>query len=139
MVFHKIIQKAEKNPKKLFLVDGFGALLSAFLLGFVLVRIKDALGIPEAILYFLAVFPIILIVFDVYCYLKEHKRTDIFLKLIAVLNVQYCILSIGLAFYYRETLTHLGWIYILVEILIILFLSTIEFTIGKQLNETNRK
>ncbi|MCH2192913.1 hypothetical protein [Kordia sp.] len=137
MVFQKIIQKVENNPKQLFLVDGFGALLSAFLLGFVLVRIKDDIGMPPAILYVLAAIPIVFAIFDLYCYRKEHKRAGIFLKMIAILNIHYCIVSVGFAMYHKETLTSLGWIYIVVEVFIILLLSAIEFTVGKRLTEIN--
>ena len=135
MLFKQLLKKAENDPKKLFLVDGLGALLSAFLLGFILVSFKDDVGMPSGTLYLLAAFPIALAIFDFYCYRKENTTTGIFLKIIALLNVQYCILSLGLALYHRETLTSLGWIYISIEILIILLLSAIEFIVGKQLTE----
>lgn len=133
MLFQQLLKKAENNPKKLFIIDGLGALLSAFLLGFVLVIFKDDVGIPLGTLYLLASFPIAFAIFDFYCYLKGNKTTGTFLKIIALLNVQYCIVSFGFALYHSETLTSLGWIYISIEILIILLLSAIEFTVGKQL------
>ncbi|WP_420571877.1 hypothetical protein [Kordia sp.] len=137
MGFHEIIKKAGNNPKKLFLVDALGAFLSAFLLGFVLVRLKNYVGIPPAALYFLSAFPVVFAIFDLYCYLKTHKKIGAFLKMIAVLNLQYCVVSLGFAFYHKKTLTGLGWTYISVEILIILLLSAIEFTVGKRLAGIN--
>ncbi|EDP98185.1 hypothetical protein U8527_19460 [Kordia algicida OT-1] len=137
MLFQHIIKKAENNPKKLFLIDGLGALLSAFLVGFVLVQFKDYFGMPANTLYLLAAFPIVFVFFDMYCYLKKHKKTGIFLKMIALLNLQYCMVSMGFAFYHKDTLTTLGWTYIFVEILILLLLSAFEFTVGKRLTRTS--
>ena len=34
------------TPKKLFLIDGIGAVLSAFLLGVVLVKLQSLIGMP---------------------------------------------------------------------------------------------
>ncbi len=45
------------KPKQLFLLDAFGALLSAFFLGFVLVKYQVYIGMPENVLYILALIP----------------------------------------------------------------------------------
>ena len=133
MSLEHLITKAEQNPKKLFLIDGFGAILSAFLLGVVLVKFEKIFGIPSSILYILAIIPIFFVVYDVYCYQKEHLKTGILLKGIAVLNLIYCCISIGLVFYHFNTITILGWTYLLIEILIVIFLTTIEFRVGRKI------
>ena len=44
MKFKDVITKAELNPKKLFLIDAYGAILSAFLFGVVLVKFEEIFG-----------------------------------------------------------------------------------------------
>lgn len=118
------------NPKKLLLIDGCGAIISALLLGVVLVRFEKYVGIPPATLYLLAVFPIMFAIYDLFSYLQSHNKQPLLLKGIAFLNYIYCCLSIGVAFYHYETLTTLGWIYILIETLIIMILATWELNIA---------
>ncbi|MDY8135658.1 hypothetical protein [Aquimarina sp. 2201CG5-10] len=122
----KIIINILVYPKKLFLVDGAGALLSAFLLGIVLVQYEDVFGIPIKILHFLALLPCFFLVYDLLCYFFVNKNLDYFLKIIAVLNFLYCLISIGLISYHYQQITDLGWAYIFCEIIIILILVIAE-------------
>lgn len=115
------------NPKKLFLVDGLGALFSAFMLGFVLVWLEEYFGIPIHILYILAVFPILFFIYDMLVFRFVEKRIRLFLKVISVLNILYCILSLILVFGHYQELRLLGWIYIISEILIVLIIAGIEW------------
>ncbi len=112
--------------KKLFLIDAFGAILSAFLLGIVLVRFESLFGIPKNVLYFLAILPCFFAAYDILCYLKVDKSVGLFLKIIEYTNIIYCIISIGLTFYHFEHLTNLGWFYVLIEIIIVMTLAIIE-------------
>jgi len=122
--------KSDSNNKfdlrYLFLIDGFGALLSAFLLGVVLVKFQSFFGIPKSTLYFLAFLPCLFAVYDFYCYLNVKEQLGKFLKVIAFANLFYCGLSLGLAFYHSSMLTYLGWIYILLEILLVIIIAIIE-------------
>ena len=133
MPLEYLITKAELNPKKLFLIDGFGAILSAFLLGIVLVKFEIIFGIPSSVLYPLATIPIFFAIYDFYCYRKGHQKVGLLLKGIAVLNLIYCFISLGLVSYQFETSTDLGWIYILIEITIVLTLAIIEFRVGRKI------
>lgn len=54
MTIKKILEWGNANPKKLFQIDGLGAILSAILLGIILVRFERFFGIPVSTLYFLA-------------------------------------------------------------------------------------
>ncbi len=126
------IENIRFNPRKLFLIDGLGAIFSAFMLGVVLVKLETAFGIPSSSLYILAIFPVFFAIFDFYGYQKKHSSLGQFLKIIALLNLLYCCLSIGFAFYHKETITTLGWMYIFVEILIIITLAVIELKVAKR-------
>ena len=128
----QIIEKMEHNPKQLFLIDGFGAMLSAFLLGVVLVKLERIFGIPSSALYLLATFPVLFAIYDFYSYQKKSDKLWLFLRGIAIMNLLYCCLSIGLAFYHYEKITALGWSYIITEILIVSILAIIELKVSNQ-------
>jgi len=86
-------------PHRLLLIDGVGAVVSIFFLGFVLVRLNDLVGIPINTLYILA----------------------------------YCVLSVVLLIKDVAYVTTLGWVYIIGEVLIVAYLSCIEWKIGSRL------
>lgn len=127
MIFQQLIEKISLNPKKLFLIDAFGALLSSFLLGVVLVRFENIFGIPVPVLYFLAILPLAFAVYDFYCFTRVKENIGLFLKSIAYINIYYCFISLGLAFYHFKRITYLGWTYILIEVFIVIALANIEF------------
>jgi len=119
------------NTKQLFLIDGLGALISALMLGVVLVKLEYLFGIPKEALYLLAVIPCFFFVYDVVGYqMKSKTKSQKLLKGIAHLNIAYCILSVGLAVYHYKVITILGWVYIIIEILIILYLVKMELAEG---------
>jgi len=121
----------ELTPKSLFLIDAFGAMLSAFLLGIVLVRFDEIFGIPTTTLYFLSILPLLFIVYDFYSYKKSGLTQAMLLKGISRINLGYCVLSFGLAVCHFNSITILGWTYIIVEILIIIFLAFKQNQIAK--------
>lgn len=114
------------HPKKLFILDGLGALLSAFLLGIVLVKLEPYFGMPSKELYFLASIAVIFMIYDYICYWKVQENWRPFLKAIAIANLIYCCISIVIVCYSYNQLTHLGLVYFLLEIIIILIIVTIE-------------
>lgn len=137
MPISQIIEKLEQNPKKLFFIDGAGAILSAFLLAVVIAQLEELFGIPASTLYFLAVFPVIFALYDFFSYQQEKGKAGQFLMGIAVINFLYCCLSIGMAFYHLKTISLLGWAYILGEILIVMTLAIVEFTVAQRMIAKN--
>lgn len=119
-------QKLNFTPKQLFLIDAGGALLSAFLLGVVLVRLEYFFGIPRTVLYLLAVIPCFFALYDLLCYFLAKQKTARLLQAIAYANILYCCLSIGLAVFHVQSITIFGWLYILGEVLIVILLARLE-------------
>lgn len=119
-----------ENPRKLFLLDGIGALVSAFSLGVVLVQLEAFFGIPRNTLYFLAFLPCLFAAYDFYCYWRIKENWRVYLKAIAIVNLLYCVISLALAFYHIEHITFLGWGYIIIEILIVVVLANIELKVA---------
>jgi hypothetical protein len=114
------------NSRKMLFVDGIGALVSATLLGFVLVRFNDNIGMPVKVLHQLAAVAGIFAVysFTTYMFVKENCKP--YLKVIAIANLLYCCLTVGLMVYFKAELTTLGLIYFIGEVLVILALVIVE-------------
>jgi len=118
------------SPKSLFLIDAMGALVSAFLLGVVLVHYQPLFGIPIHVLHVLAVFPCLFAIYDMGCLIASPKRIGRYLKGIALMNMGYVVLSLGFAFIHWDSLTPFGWMYILGEVLIVSSIAVVEFKVG---------
>lgn len=127
-----ITKTADSTLKKMFIVDGLGALLSAFLLGVVLVYFESYFGIPKSSLYILAALPCFFAAYDLFCYLKVDKNLGRFLKGIAIANLLYCCLSIGFAIFHRSVITSMGWAYIVVEIIVVVMISKFELELAER-------
>lgn len=130
-----MIEKIAARPRLVFLTDGLGALLSAFLLGLVLVRLEGIFGIPAPTLYFLASWPVLFAAFDCYGYLKNLPNPAPFIRGIAIANLLYSCVSLGLAFYHIGVVTAYGWAYILGEVVLVAGLSTVELMVARKLAE----
>ncbi len=113
-------------PKRLFLADGLGGMLSALLLGVVLARFQTTFGMPREVLYFLACLACAYAVFSLLSYWRIKTNWRPYMRGIAVANLLYCCLTIGLVIYHRQALTRLGVTYFLLEVLVILGLVVME-------------
>lgn len=117
-------------PRKLILVDFSGALVSAFMLGIVLVHWNSFFRIPINALYVLAVIPCFFALYGLSIYAVESANARAFLKNIAYLNLTYCIFSAAVAVFYASRIKVAGWIYLVFEILIVLFLARLEWKVA---------
>ena len=126
------MNKITSAPKQLFLMDGLGGMLSAFLLGVVLARFETAFGMPPKVLYSLSCLAGMYAVYSFLGYwrVKEHWRP--YMQAIAIANLVYCCLTTGLVIYHYQKLTKLGLIYFLLEVMIIVSLIVMELrTVSK--------
>ncbi|HYG37507.1 MAG TPA: hypothetical protein VD908_02760 [Cytophagales bacterium] len=124
-----IIDKFSANPERLFMVDGFGALLTAFLLGVILARFEDSFGMPQTILYFLSSVACIYSIYSFCCCFFVFSNWVPYLKAITIANLIYCCLTIGLIFYFYQSLTFLGLIYFFLEIMVMIGLMLVELMV----------
>ena len=120
------------TSKALFLVDGAGALLSALLLGIVLIRFEEIIGMPRQTLYSLAYFPTVFLLYDIICYLKVKQRIHLFLKIIALSNFVYCSISLAFVVVHFGDLTSIGLGYFIIELMVVLSLASLELRCAKQ-------
>jgi len=120
------IQSFIARPKRIFLIDGLGALLSAILLIAVLARFEELIGIPQRTLYFLSGIASFFAVYSLACSFLILERWKVYLKIILLANAGYCLLTIGVLLYFSQSLTILGLAYFLAELSVIGILIWIE-------------
>jgi hypothetical protein len=115
------------KPKTLFLIDGFGALASAFLLSVVVARFESIFGMPQKISCLLALVAGLYAIYSFtnYFFIKENREH--YLRIIALANLIYCCITAGFVFYYYQLLTSIGLIYFLTEIVLIVNLAVLAF------------
>lgn len=127
---HSRILQAYKNlklnPERIFLVDSFGAFISALFLFVVLAPNEAYFGMPRVELIYLSIIAFTFFVYSLSCYLFVHNRRKAFLKLIMVANILYCCLTVGLVLYHFANLTIPGLVYFLVECMLIIGLLVLE-------------
>ncbi len=123
------------EPRALFLLDGLGAALTTFSLFFVLRNYNDYVGMPAIILTYLSVIGLVYGAYSISCYFLLQGLWTPFLRIIAISNLFYCVLTLTFVYSYYNDLTRIGLTYFLGEILIIVLLAYIEFRVANMLKD----
>lgn len=131
----QIINQLAKTPKKIFLIDAVGAFLTAFLLFAVLKTWNQYIGMPKKTLTILSAIALVFCFYSTFCLFINNGNWKLFLKIIAVSNLLYCCLTLGLLIYYFHELTIIGITYFTGEILIICVLIFVEQAILKSIKQ----
>lgn len=132
MPFGKLFQSLSANPKKVFLIDGIGAAVSAFFLGILLTTFQEYIGMPECILIPLSLIAAVFAIYSFSCFFFIKQKSPLFLRIIAFSNLIYCLLTGGMVVLFRDQLTSLGFCYFLAETGLILGLVFLESKVLKQ-------
>jgi hypothetical protein len=119
--------KRASKLKRLLLVDAAGAFLTAILLITVVAGLQAYFGMPRQVVYILALLACLYGTYSLCCYFFLKNNQAPYLKLIAVANLIYCCVIVGLLFNFYQQLTVLGLIYFSAEVMIICVLALIEF------------
>lgn len=131
---NSIINNLITNPKRLFLWDGIGGLISAFMLYVVL---TDFSGMPPRTLNQLAAIALFCCVYSLSCYAFVKSRWKKFMTFIAVFNGCYCVLTLVMMVINFTELEPAGTIYFIAEIAIIAKLAITEFQSVRYHNNKN--
>lgn len=123
----RIIHNLSKQPTKLFLIDGIGALLTIFYLFGILQKFNAYIGMPVFTLNVLGIIASFFFAYSIFCFLFIRKNPAPFIRIISLSNLLYCLLTLVLVIYNYTTLTTLGITYFLLEITIICVLAYIEY------------
>ncbi len=94
--------------RRLFLIDGIGAIVTALLLSQVLARYESVFGMPAQLLYILAGIAACFALYSLTCFWRVQDGGAPFLKAIAIANTLYCVATLGIVSYHFDTLTWLG-------------------------------
>ncbi len=127
-----ISKKLASNPRNAFLIDGVGAFISAILLFFLIASFEKTFGLPKKVAYQLSIPVFGFMFYSLGCYFLNIRPWKPYLKLIAVANLAYCGLTFCLIFVEFQSLTALGIVYFLAEIMVILLLVSVEWKTIKQ-------
>lgn len=128
----KLFNKLILNPKRLFLIDSFGAFLTAFFLFAILRTFNEYFGMPKLTLDFLSIIALAFSVYSFCCFFLVSNNWHPFLRTISIANILYCCLTLGLVIYYYPLLTILGVTYFLIEIIIVVVLVFFEINVLKK-------
>ncbi len=113
-------------PKYIYQIDAAGALVSACLLGVVLVKFESIFTMPKHVLQALSIAACVLALHSFLSYyLIKNKRY--YLKVLALVNTVYCCVTIRLVIYFNNVITIWDWGYFIVEIMVVLWLSSMEW------------
>lgn len=120
------------KPKNIFLLDGFGALLTTLLLFFVLRTFNDFFGLSKSILGYLAALALVFSIYSILCYFLVSDNWKSFLKIICIANIFYCVLTFGVVIFNYQNISIPGIIYFLGEIIVIVGVVYLEITVIKR-------
>lgn len=122
-----MVNKLTMSPKRLFLIDGLGALLTSISLLAVLRPLEHLFGMPEQTLVMLSIPAVLFAIYSGCCFLFVGIGWRSFLRVIAVANLLYCCVTAGLIVTCYAQLTPLGVAYFVVEIVVVSVLAVIEY------------
>jgi hypothetical protein len=115
----------------IFLFDAIGAFVSGISM-FVLSFFSEWIGLPKGVLMLFMGIAFLFGVYSACIYVLKPKRWSFFLKIIASLNVGYCLITVYQLFQHQYTLSFLGSLYFGAEILIIVGLALYETVLAKK-------
>ena len=125
------IQQFIAKPKKVFLIDGFGALLTALLLFFVLRTFNTFFGLSKSTFEYLSLLALVFSVYSFCCFFLIASIWKPYLKIICSANILYCLLTFGIVLYYYQNISAFGIAYFLGEITVIFMIVFLEISIIK--------
>lgn len=112
-------------------MDAVGALLSAVLLGAVLTQLESVFGMPKDILYKLALVACFFAVYSYACSRLVGDNWKPFLFIIISANLLYCFVTATCVYISFDSLSGLGIIYFVLEMLVIIALVSIEIKVAR--------
>ena len=134
----RVIRFGTQHPRQLFLVDGAGAVLSALMLGVVLIRLESFFGVPPRMLLILATFPALFALYDLGCFVRNPRSPVTPLRIIGMLNLFYVLISVISMAYHAGSILLPGWISLISEVLIVTAIGFAELHISRQLASVGR-
>ena len=130
MTVARLIASLRANPRRVFALDGAGALVSALVLGLVLPPFDDALGTTRPALLALAALPLLFALYDLVCWGARPRRWRAALYGIATANLLYPVISAVTLWGDGVPLTGLGAAYFTAESATVWAIAALEFRVA---------
>ena len=118
--------KLRLSARKLLLMDGIGAVVTALLLSQVVARWEYLFGMPGEVVYILATIAGCYAMYSLVAFWLVKARWAFYLRIIALANILYCTATLSLVIRFQELLTGLGVSYFLIELLVVIGLALVE-------------
>lgn len=125
-----LAEKLSTQPRRVFLMDGLGAVVSALALGVGLPAVQPLIGMPREVLLFLAAIPVGYAIYSFGCAARLPVKWPSWLRGIAKLNAAYAGLSVALLAAHAAQIQPLGWAYFVGEILLLSGLAPLEWKVA---------
>lgn len=133
MEIDSFLNSLYKNPKKVFLIDASGALISLFSFWCIVYPLENYFTISSSVLLLLSVIAFTLFLYSFSCYMWIKQNWKPYLKTIIILNSLYILFSIGLIFYHFKKGSLFGIAYFILEIVVILAVLFVEIKVYKKI------
>lgn len=133
---NNLIRRLANEPRKLFLLDGIGALASFASLLLIAEYFSGLVGMPRPILQILAGLAACFFVYSSLCFMRLKKNHAPYLQGICLVNSAYCLLTLSLTAYFYPELTAFGVAYFSVEICLICILVYTEWRVFRLLTKS---
>lgn len=118
MLLANLLDTFVSHPRRLFLVDGLGAVVTAAF-GVAVAQLEETFGMPPDAMYVLSALGCVFAIYSLTCSFSNPRDWQPYLRVIAIANVAFCCITAGLVVYFHERLTSLGFAYFAVEWLVI--------------------
>ena len=120
------------TPRKLLIVDGLGATLSGALLLGILRPYHEWIGLPAESIELLGQIALTLAFYSFSVFFFFKKSGSVFFGLLYIFNLCYVLYTISLIFQHYRNLTRYGWAYFSGELMVILFLAYLEWSMASK-------
>ena len=132
------LYKYKNTPKRVFLIDACGALITATSLLGILAQLEYLFGMPRDVLFVLSGIAFCLFLYSIICYRFINTNWKSFLKLLILFNFSYILVTLGMIIKYKAELTIIGLIYFIIELILIGFIISLEFQTITTLKNNNK-
>ncbi len=127
---NKILSYFLKTPKKIFLIDSLGAMMSSFGMFMICNFFQSHIGLSGDILFALALVGVMYSLYSMGCYLLLNSPSRPFILAIAFANGLYVITIMSLTYTHFHSITTLGLAYMVVESSLITLIAIVEYQIA---------
>lgn len=117
------------TPRRVFLVDGLGALCTAFCIWLLMSWLTEQVGLPVEVMRILFRVALIFAAYSLACHFIQPAARRPWLALIMTANLLYAFATVLLLWTHRSGMQPLGWVYFMGEILVIVILLRWEWQV----------